>query len=191
MEVWHCCSFFIVSRSFSWIYYQVTLCRAAMMSRCLRSCRGYRHQALIPPYLKGTVSGGNARGNWAGLYCTLTTGPRRAGPKRTHRWKRAITGRFIGLSYASDLSLSSRAPSTWLQDVETQTENCQLLYLFPISWWIAQVYVQYGRLTKKHVPGFVGCRCRSHKLGAEFADCQWESRERRVTPRDGMCGIQA
>ena len=47
---------FIVFILFIVFIEQATPCRAAMMSRCLRSCRGNRHKA----YQKGTVDGGNA-----------------------------------------------------------------------------------------------------------------------------------
>ena len=51
---------FIVFILFIVFIEQATLCRAAMMSRCLRSCRGDQHSA----YHKGTVGGGNhGRGN--------------------------------------------------------------------------------------------------------------------------------
>ena len=46
LDILQCFSLFIVRvLLFPWIYQQTTLCRAAMRSRCLRSCRGYRRPA--------------------------------------------------------------------------------------------------------------------------------------------------
>ena len=68
LDVLHCCFIIVRAVLFPW---------AAMRSRCLRSCRGYRRPT--PSYHKCIGGGGNASRNWAGLHRTLTTELRRAG----------------------------------------------------------------------------------------------------------------
>ena len=48
----HWCSPFVFFLGF---ISRLQMCQAAMRSRCLRSCHGYRHPAWTPRYHKGTV----------------------------------------------------------------------------------------------------------------------------------------